>query len=274
MSDLPPPHNLPQYPPPPGAVNGKIKLKVPGRPTGPSATVTAPTQNAAPTLPSGAPVAGPSTSPPNKALPAKAPAAAASATPAVKAATPLPKMAQHTPKVATPTPKSANAHYPAALYNHGQAGGSAAARQQQRPQVTVPSATQTPAPTIPTATRTIVHSTSNSPAPQPSAHPLQNATLTISPSSRLLHLDVADGVRTWAVRLAPGERALRVGDVTYLDEGGEGGSESDDTAADSDVDMSDASPAPAPSRGRGRGQRASRLICIVSDGYMLQRHPV
>lgn len=140
----------------------------------------------------------------------------------------------------------------------------------------------TPNPVIPSAPPPMIqtnsvpaYSTSQSPAPVvlPLSHQLKSISLRIQPRGRHLTLDHRDGVKSWVVRLVPGESSIILSNITFLGDNEDEASsaEEDDVEKDEEYDMDvDAEPGSAsPSknvsrkkgkgRGRGRPPKASTL---------------
>ncbi|KJA28510.1 hypothetical protein HYPSUDRAFT_128999 [Hypholoma sublateritium FD-334 SS-4] len=139
----------------------------------------------------------------------------------------------------------------------------------------------TPNPVMPSAPPSMVqtnsvpaYSTSQSPAPAvlPLSHQLQSISLRIQPRGRHLTLDHRDGVKSWVVRLVPGESSIILSNITFLgDNEDEASSAEEDEAEkdeeyDMDVDAEPGSASPSKNgrkkgkgRGRGRPPKASTL---------------
>ncbi|KAA1468131.1 Bromodomain-containing protein [Dentipellis sp. KUC8613] len=239
MSDLPEPYALPQYAPAKessGPSNGKIRLKV----TAPGASSSAapaakpgkgasssPVMLRVPAANNTAPAAVPASSSthPTPATTVPTPAAAGSSSPATQA--------QATPAAARPTPQLAQPH-------NAQSGTS-----QPTP------ARNGSTPVLPAVARASTQSMSNSPAPvNPRAqHPLRSVTLTVKPVGRQLELDHRDGVKTWALRLGPGEQGMRIANVLYL------GVEEEESSSDEEpMDEEEEEEEEAPKKGKGKGK--------------------
>ncbi|KAJ7754944.1 RSC complex protein [Mycena maculata] len=277
MSDLPPPFTVPRYQ---KSSTAKIKIKMPAAST--------------------AAAAGPSSSPPSASVPPvvlRVPGATtAKASTPVQAPAPLPTPTPPPPKAASPalppntlppnTLPSTNmiqvAHQPAvpaptyvntttatfAHYPNASSYGLPVASPAPTP-TPAPAPVQAPAP-VPTPAKTMPVSHSNSPAPPPihPAHMLKGVALTTEPAKRPFMLDCADGVKTWAMRLGPGERALSVADVTYMGNEEESSSEEDESEeseeSDEDDDMDGEGPmkngkrnVKGKGKGRGRGKKSA-----------------
>ncbi|TFK56612.1 Bromodomain-containing protein [Heliocybe sulcata] len=230
MSDLPAPYALPEYASPekPAAAqpSTKIKLKMPaaGQPSaahGPSA------EKASPPLTLRVPNGGQSSPPVQSQTTDSAktkPPALAPLAPATQAPTPIaprapgvsglqiqpaPAQAGGTSQVAAvPAPY----HYANATYPH--AGTT----------TTMAAAALGPAPSPvgsnPPAQQATEKTASTSPAPPPALpkSQLRHISLSTSPVTRRIDLDVEDGVKSWAMRLTTGERAVTVKDVSFLEE--------------------------------------------------------
>lgn len=131
-----------------------------------------------------------------------------------------------------------------------------------------------PPPIVQTNSVPVPYSTSQSPAlvVLPLSRQLKSMSLRIQPKGRHLTLDHRDGVKSWVVRLVPGESSIILSNVTFLGDNEDEGSsaEEDDSEKDEDYDMDvDAEPGSvSPSkngrkkgkgRGRGRPPKASTL---------------
>ncbi|KAJ7610806.1 RSC complex protein [Roridomyces roridus] len=230
MSDLPAPFAVPRY----QKSSTKIKIKMP------AAT---------------AAVAGPSSPPPTKPpvvlrVPAKVPTPALAPAPLPAPTPPPPKAAS--PAVASDvlppnTLPSSNSIQvssqfpsiqqqqqppaPAPIYNASTTTFAAQSAAAYKPggATFLPIATPTPVPiTAPTPAPppppvavpppAKIVSVASSPAPPPihPSHMLKGVSLMTEPCKRPLILDHQDGVKTWVMRLGPGEHALSVADVTYM----------------------------------------------------------
>ena len=268
MSDLPPPHSLPEYARP----SNKIKIRPPqaAQPTSNSTTqnlkseptassslfLRVPAQNAksatqaaAPAAPT-APVAAPS-------LPSTVPAP--KKTPAPKASTAHVQPQAPTPKVPAQPVSFINAnpsHYPNASYFPQAAAAT--------------SATSATPPILPASSVVNTQSASQSPAPMTLSpnHQLKSVDLRIEPQGRTFDLDHKMGVKSWAVRLMPGETTIVLSNISFL------GSEEDESSgdeeadvekheeeeADMDVDVEADPPLPVKNgrrKGKGRGRNKS-----------------
>ncbi|KAF6766736.1 RSC complex protein [Ephemerocybe angulata] len=217
MSDLPPPHSLPQY-----QLSAKIKIKPQGtkaEPTLPSLTLRVPTSRE--TLSS-----------------------AGSSVPC------------HLSRLQLPSPlHSVPPHYP--------------------PTASVPSNVRvipSPAPPMPTAPPASSHVLRASsaqnvappvaaptppPAPPLSQHQLKSVKIQVQPRGRTIYLHHTDGVKSWALRMLPGETRIIVSDVVFQTSHDEDDDESSDEdegdEEDYDEDMAvDTSPRNGKKKGKGR----------------------
>ncbi|KAH9486301.1 Protein polybromo-1 [Psilocybe cubensis] len=288
MSDLPPPHNLPEYTKP----SNKIKIKPPHatQPTASSShlpaqkqesagltlRVPAPHQHKASPkattstlpIPTPTPVPAPATAPtPAPTLPV-APVTAAKKVASPKISTPKTTTSQLPSSIKAPTPGKAptpvppiqqtisfvnatSSHYPRAPYAPPNA-------------TSVPSPVPTPLqPNAirPTSAVSIAHSASQSPAPVvlPLSHQLKSINLRIQPSGRTLSLDHRDGVKGWALRLMPGETTVYVSNIMFMgDEEDEESSEEEEDDIDMDVDVESGSVSPKNGRKKGKGRGRGR----------------
>ncbi len=131
-----------------------------------------------------------------------------------------------------------------------------------------------PPPIVQTNSVSVPYSTSQSPAlvVLPLSRQLKSISLRIQPRGRHLTLDHRDGVKSWVVRLVPGESSIILSNITFLGDNEDDGSsaEEDDSEKDEDYDMDvDAEPGSvSPSkngrkkgkgRGRGRPPKAATL---------------
>jgi hypothetical protein len=89
---------------------------------------------------------------------------------------------------------------------------------------------------------------------------LKGVSLQTEPCKRPFMLDHRDGVKTWAMRLGPGERTLSVSDVTYMGDDDEDSSEEEEEEEeDSDEEESDDAPAKNGKKRGGRAEVAGRV---------------
>ena len=120
-------------------------------------------------------------------------------------------------------------------------------------------------------------SASQSPAPVtlPPSHQLKSVSLRIEPPGRTFDLDHKTGVKSWAVRLMPGETSILLSNVSFLgdeedessgDEEVEAEKHEEEEEADMDVDVEADAPSPVKNgrkkgkgRGRGRPPKASTV---------------
>lgn len=288
MSDLPPPHALPRY----AKTPGKIKLKVPGAPSGPtagpqlSADSTGTKDHATSSLTFRLPGSGTTVKSPVQALeslPKATPNAVVTAGAPVaqplapkSTLTPTPVSATFAPtessRGTTPTPTPTSAAVPSSKVN---APSQVAVQQPQYstpshythyPNATYHAATQpiaTPKPSIvPTAAQVNqlrnAHSVSRSPAPSLSGHRLLKAVLlTINPRGRFFWLDHRDGVKSWAIKLGHGEISLSIAEVTFL--GDEERDSSDEEPDARDLEEEEEEELLPKKRGRGRPPKNSKV---------------
>lgn len=287
MSDLPPPHALPQYSQPVGKIKIKpsvmqasssgssLKLRIPTTQSAQKDTAPAPvvqpkpTPAPAPTL--GLPVARNTARPvpPSAAAPIpvksppspKLPVMKASAQPkAPPKPAPVPNQRKSTPAQPPPVPAQ---HYPATSYAKPPA--SIPQTRSSHVQVKAPEPGYTP----PLAPIQNQHVPAAAPAPTPVPQPVKAATplpvhqhqlkcakVEIKPNGRTLWLDQRDGVKCWAVRLASGESRLALSDVAFLEQhddedDSDGDEHEEDDAGEDDMDV-DTTPK---KRGPGRPRK-------------------
>ena len=252
MADLPPPHALPEYSKP----TNKIRI----RPVHATQTATpsssrpvANKQESTP-LTLKVPAVQPHPAPPQASTPVSAvktytlPVAPVTAKrPHARAGAPAPKSStpqiQPPKKSATPQPATGQSvsfinanpsHYP----------------RTQTPQVppaapvpTVVAPVVAPSPPVLGASSVLntTQTRPQTPAPQvvyPLSRQIKSVNIQIQPNHRHIRLDHRDGVKIWSVRLVPGEFALLVNDVTYMEEEEEESS-GDDAEKDDDDDSMD-----------------------------------
>ncbi|KAJ7361410.1 RSC complex protein [Mycena albidolilacea] len=274
MSDLPPAFAVARYQ---KSSTAKIKIKMPA-----------------------AAAAGPSSSsPPNPVVlrvpttaktstPAVAPAPLPTPTPPLKATTASPAVvpytlpnsnsipSSNTVQVAPQPPPPATTfintttpsftHYPQhASYRPGVATPSIP--------IAAPAPAPPPPPSIPTPPAKNM-SVSNSPAPPPihPSHMLKGVSLQTEPCKRPFMLDHRDGVKTWAMRLGPGERTLSVSDVTYMGDDEEDSSEEEEEEEEEeDEEESDDAPAKnGKKRGKGKGRSRGKGKAATAAAKALQ----
>lgn len=284
MSDLPAPFSLSQYTATKESTgpSNKIKLKVP--PVNHASTLIAPQ---AP-KPSEAPKPSVAPSP-----------AAGSSSPlvlkvplgnAAHASTAMPTPASVTPSVTAqsspyaPAP-SAPSPVPPPVTTAGQSTlplpqsqfpvqtqASALSNYTHYPQMAfqAPSVPSAPTPSVVLHSSITPHSMSNSPAPPGPIHPLKSVLLTIKPVGRRLELDCRDGVKSWALRLVPGEMGVKITDASYLGDEEEESS-SDEQEEEEEIDGSQSGIA---GKGKGKGKvkqgRVRQVGAVrIKDGVKL-----
>ncbi|KAJ6520143.1 RSC complex protein [Mycena sanguinolenta] len=147
--------------------------------------------------------------------------------------------------------------------------------------VTVPAAVPAPAPVVKPAPAKNM-SVSNSPAPPPihPSHMLKGVSILTEPCKRPFMLDHRDGVKTWAMRLGSGERALSVSDVMYM--GGDEEDSSEDSEEEEEEDSEEEEPEDAlakngkrrgkgKGRGRGKGKAATAAVKALQAARAAKR---
>ncbi|KAJ7109887.1 Bromodomain-containing protein [Mycena epipterygia] len=263
MSDLPPPFAVPRYQKP---SNAKIKIKMPAAPAaaGPSAS---PTVNppsvllrvpGATTVKAATPVLAPAPLP----SPTPPPPAAASPTlpPNTLPSTNMIQAAPQLPATYINTTTATFAHYPNASYIPGTTILAPVATPAPAPP---PAPAPVPSPVVNPAPAKIL-SVSSSPAPPPlhPSHMLKGVSLMTEPCKRPFILDHRDGVKTWAMRLGPKERSIRVADVTYMgDEEEDSSDEEDEEDREEEEEDEDEMDVDAPAKNgkkKGKGKGRSR----------------
>ena len=275
MSDLPPPHSLPEYSKPTTKI--RIRPVLATQTATPSSSRSGATKQEPASLTLKVPPAQPQPAP-AAATPAPAvntstlPVAPVTAQrPPVRAPAPTPKpSAPQIKKAATPQPAATQpvsfvnatlSHYP----------------RTQTPQVPVAAPVPTvvtpavaPVPSILRASSVLNTTVTRpqTPAAPPVVYPLsrqlRSVDIQIQPSHRRLRLDQRDGVKTWSVRLVPGESALLVSDVTYMEEEEEessgderlDGEKEEDDDMDVDHEVSPSKETRKKGKGKGRGRPA------------------
>jgi len=284
MSDLPPPHTLPEYVKPVNKIRirpvhatqtptaalsrpaGKqeqsttpLTLKVPLPQTSTNQTASsAPQAQAQASAP--APATNTSTLP---VAPAIAPRPTGPSQPAVKSATTQSPTPTATAASAVSFINATPSYYP----------------RPQTPHVPVPGPSTTPlvaAPAIPPAGPTVnmTQTESFTPASQvvyPPSRQLKSVSILVQPRSRRLTLNHRDGVKTWSVRLVPGETSLLVNEVAYMEEGDDERSEDEHMDVDKDDnDSMNVDSGTSPSRrkgkakGRGRPPKAAKAAQVAT----------
>jgi chromatin structure-remodeling complex subunit RSC4 len=265
MSDLPPPHNLPEYP---SKITNKIKIKPPAAQASiPSEAANSKPDNATSTLRLRVPAAGAvktSKPVPTPVVETKLPSTAVAVPSATTSTTsitlntpvapqPRPPIQHSVPPAnqpSTKTSQSGSTAQPATFaYSHY-------SHFYQPPQPTPgPSAT----PAIPAKA---APAPSSSPAPVPinPSRQIKYVKVRIQPQGRLFWLDYREGVRTWVLRLASGESEIDVDDLVFLaDEEEEGSSDEDedDFKLEDENDVDTDGPTSSAKNGRTRKGRSS-----------------
>lgn len=275
MAGLPSPHSLSEYARP----SNKIKIRPPqaAQPTAANSTIQnpklepmassslflrVPAQNAksATQAPApAAPVAAP-TLPTIVSASKKAPTPKVSTAP-VQPQAPTPKLPAQTVSFINATPS----HYPNASYFP------------QAAAATTSTTSATP-PILRASSIMNTQSASQSPVPVtlPPNHQLKSVSLRIEPQGRTLNLDHKMGVKSWAIRLMPGETSVLLSNVSFLgDEEDEssGDEEADvekheeEEEVDMEVDIEADAPSPAKNgrrKGKGRGRGKPAKISTVT----------
>ncbi|KAF9454213.1 Bromodomain-containing protein [Macrolepiota fuliginosa MF-IS2] len=293
MSDLPPPHNLPEYST--KAITNKIKIKPPAAPSNvpsdsavsksePSSSslllrvpaVSAAAKLSQPTAASPAAKAkpsAPSTIPAVVSAP-NASTAAAMIAPTKSPVAPQPQLpAQRPPAVVTqPVTKSTSATpQPAATVQQTTFSYSHYSHPYQPVPPSIPAPSVTPA----VAPVKLAPAASNSPAPTPihPNHQIRFVKVRVQPQGRLFWLDHREGVRTWAIRLAPGETGVNVDDLVFV--GDEEAEDSSDDEDDEDLKLEeeedmevDGSTSPTKSgrirKGKAAVRRSQRTAAVTT----------
>jgi len=102
---------------------------------------------------------------------------------------------------------------------------------------------------------------------------LKGVSLMTEPCKRPFMLDHRDGVKTWAMRLGPGERALRVADVTYMgDEEDDSSDDSEEEEEDSEEEESEDSTAKnGKKKGKGKGRGRGKAVTAAAKARQAAR---
>ncbi|KAF8971682.1 Bromodomain-containing protein [Flammula alnicola] len=288
MSDMPPPHSLPEY----AKLSNKIKIRPPhaAQPTASGSTQQAPKQEQASTssLLLRVPAAHQATS--TKAAPKAPTPAPLIPVPSVPALNPAPPTQQAIPAIPAPKAtkpqvqakaKAATPQPPVPTVSFINATPSHYPRTPYVPPAAVPTPTPTSA-TPPIFHALNLHSTSQSPAPiaLPPSHQLKSINLRIQPKGRALSLDHRDGVKSWAMRLGPGETSVIISNITFMgDEDDDSSADEEDAEkqeeeddADMDVDIESGAPSSPKNgrkkgkgRGRGRPPKAATIAAKVAQ---------
>jgi len=228
MSDLPPPHNLPEYSSS-NLLSNKIRIKPPGSSTATLTNSTLKQETSSSTLllrvPAASVAAGKTAQPiiaptqtKSKPIPSTTPTSSTKIITSTNSATSLvvPQLQKPSPPLAPATqPAQSATPQPPAL------GQQATLRHHQSTSLA------TAAPPV----NKTVSAASNSPVPvftHPD-HQIKSVKMQIQPQGRSFWLDRREGVKTWAMRLVPGETGLNVDDLVFSgDDESEESSEGDD----------------------------------------------
>ncbi|KAJ7293007.1 RSC complex protein [Mycena rebaudengoi] len=267
MADLPPPFTATRYQKP---SNGKIKIKMPAAAAAAAGPSSSPPAATAASVVLRVPAKAPTPKVANVPLPAPTPPPAV---PSGLAPNTLPSsnsiqvssqsQSQSIPQAAPPalpptyinTTTATFAHYPNATYRPGV--------NTLPPHIpaAIPAPVPVAAPVNPAPPKILPLSVSQSPAPPPihPSHMLKGVSLLTEPRKRPFLLDHRDGVKTWVIRLGPGERAVSVGGVTYMgddeEDSSESESESEDEEEESEDEMDvDGSAKNGKKNGKGKGK--------------------
>ncbi|TFK26643.1 peptidase M24A, methionine aminopeptidase [Coprinopsis marcescibilis] len=293
MSDLPSPFALPKYSQP----SAKIKIKPPAiqqstsqatgvKDAGPSLTLRVPAASASkapppePTLPVARNIAQPT----SISRPATRPTAPVPSSPAFKAVNspklPIMKITASTRPTASPLPYGTQnvTPYPSTSYVTTPTSlpvpvvpaapvptSAAPVPAIAEPRAPAPVPVVAPAPPIQTATPAPVKVAT--PVP-PNQHQLKCATVEIQPRGRTVELNHRDGVKSWAIRLAPGESRVIVKGVAFMnyrdDEEEESSDEEEEDEDEEDEDDMDVDTTPTKNgrakkaKGKKRGRPPTR----------------
>ncbi|KIJ66243.1 hypothetical protein HYDPIDRAFT_86245 [Hydnomerulius pinastri MD-312] len=161
------------------------------------------------------------------------------------------------PKIIAPSPQVAVQplpYTPAAQYTHHYPN--AAYHPATQPVVPPQPSTSTSTSAVTTPVNQIrnAQSVSRSPAPSLSGHRLlKEVFITTRPRGRPFWLDHRDGVKSWAMRLGQGEKALSVGEVKFFGDEDRDSSDEEGDTHDLAEEEEEEEPEPVPKkRGRGR----------------------
>ncbi|KAG6814146.1 hypothetical protein H0H92_002141 [Tricholoma furcatifolium] len=251
VADLPPPFDLPQY----AMAKPKIKIKPQASQHTVSTTSTTNTAMAQPSVSTSQMLripavkhAKPSSPAPTPATPAPShPATTATPPPQVPSA-PIPQAPQRPPMAPQPVSyvNTTFSHYPNVSYTP----------------TPVPTLPPGPSSTLNASNNTLAqaHSASNSPAPPP-LHPnhcLKSISFVVQPRGRSIHLDHEVGVKSWALRLIPGDTEVHISKVTFLgneedaSSGDEEEEEHEEEEEEADASTTNGRKRTRATRGRGR----------------------
>ncbi|KAI0050569.1 Bromodomain-containing protein [Auriscalpium vulgare] len=102
---------------------------------------------------------------------------------------------------------------------------------------------------------------SPTPSQPPQPDPLKSLSVIVAPVGRRLHLDHRDGVRSWALRLGPGERALRINNLQYHrhDDDESSGDEQEDEQEEEETDSDDEDMEEGSTKSKGKGKETTRV---------------
>jgi len=279
MSDLPSPYTLPDYAKP----TNKIRIR-PVHTTQPATPrsvatkqeLTPLTLKVPPVQPSLAQVAAPSkaSTPALAANTSTLPVAPVTAQrPPVRAPAPKPSTSQAQPAKKSATPQPAATGQPVSFIH-----ATPSHYPRTTPQVppvslpTVVTPTVAPAPVL--RASSVLNTTQTrpqTPVVYPLSCQLKSANVQIQPNHRRLRLDHRDGVKTWFVRLVPGESSLLVNDVTYMEEEEEESSEDEDMDAEKEEDDDsmdvdhDVSPSKKKGKAKGRGRPPKAVLAAKAQ---------
>jgi chromatin structure-remodeling complex subunit RSC4 len=278
MSDLPSPYTLPDYAKP----TNKIRI----RPVHTTQTATPRlvatkqestplTLKVPPVQPSLAQVAAPSkaSTPALAANTSTLPVAPVTAQrPPARAPAPKPSTSQAQPAKKSATPQPAATGQPVAFIH---------ATPSHYPRTQTPQVPSVPLPTVVTPTvapapvlraSSVLNTTQTrpqTPVVYPLSRQLKSINVQIQPNHRRLMLDHRDGVKTWFVRLVPGESSLLVSDVTYMEEEEEESSEDEHIDAEEEDDSMDVdhevSPSKRKGKARGRGRPPKAVLAAKAQ---------
>lgn len=279
MSDLPPPHSLPEYSKPTTKI--RIRPVLATQTATPGSSRSGATKQETSSLTLKVPPVQPQPPPVKAPTPAPAvntftlPVAPVTAQRPAPARAPAPTPKPSAPQIKnTATPQTATATQPASFVN----ATLSHYPRTQTPQAPVAAPVPTvvtpavaPAPSILRASSVLNTTVTRpqTPAVPPVVYPLsrqlKSVDIQIQPNHRRIRLDHRDGVKTWSVRLMPGESALLVNDVKYMEEEEEESSgderldaekEEDDDDMDVDHEVSPSKETRKKGKGKGRGRTA------------------
>jgi hypothetical protein len=199
--------------------------------------------------------------------------------PPVRAPAPKPSTSQTQPAKKSATPQPSATGQPVSFINATPSHYPRTQTPQVPPVPTAVTPTVAPAPAVLRASSVLNTSQTRPPTPAsqvvyPLSRQLKSVNVQIQPNHRRLRLDHRDGVKTWFVRLVPGESSLLVSDVTYMEEEEEESSgdehpdaekEEDDDSMDVDHEVSPSKETRKKGKARGRGRPPKAMLAAKAQ---------